>query len=124
MKIISFAATSAPLLAGAKTRTVRRWTQGHAETIHGTVQAYDRSPRYGGKRIALLSVRSVFRTEPDVDGRWPPSLEWKQARGPEGLAWMEERGLLCGKVEPRVYYESILDGAGWLYVVDFELLAE
>ena len=123
MAIISFAATSEALLAGAKTRTIRQWNHGYAKRFRGVkeIQAYDRSPRYGGKQIATLDLIIVRLCERNKDGEWPHALSYERARDAEGLAWMEERGLLCGKIEPRVYYENILRMSSWVYVIDFTL---
>ena len=138
MRIISFAATSEALLAGAKTRTVRTWKHRYARQmmLSQTVKAYDRSPRFGGKPLGIIEVVGFRLVEPDARGplrcgdrhcwcwteRWPTELYYENAREAEGLAWMEERGLLCEGKEPRAYYEGILRDAEWLYVLDFELV--
>lgn len=58
MKHISFAWTTQALLAGRKTCTCRDWEPEYANQFKagGLVAAYDRSPRYKGKRIATLRL--------------------------------------------------------------------
>jgi hypothetical protein len=58
MKIISFAWTTKALLAGAKTVTRRDWTKEYAERFEKdeVIQAYNKSPRFGGKRVALIRL--------------------------------------------------------------------
>lgn len=136
MRIISFAATSEALLAGAKTRTVRAWkhryarqqmlSSAHPQLHRIPMKAYDRRPRFGGKQLGIIEVVGFRLVEPDRDARgtlrWPDALYYEAAREAEGLAWMEERGLLCEGKAPRAYYEGILRAADWLYVLDFELV--
>ena len=64
MLIISFAWTTAALLAtwpdgsDAKTCTRRNWNDGYAKLFKaGTyIQGWDRSPRYGGHKVAIIMV--------------------------------------------------------------------
>lgn len=58
MKIISFAWTTDVLLSGKKTATRREWTDDYANRFqkNDLVQAYDKSPRFGGKRIATIQL--------------------------------------------------------------------
>jgi hypothetical protein len=58
MKIISFAWTTEALLAGRKTVTRRRWAERHRRSFHSgdLVQAYDKVPFQGGKRVAILRL--------------------------------------------------------------------
>lgn len=57
-KIISFAWTTAALLAGAKTCTRRNWDHDYARRFKkgDIVLAYDRSPRAGGKHVATIQL--------------------------------------------------------------------
>ena len=61
MKIISFGWTAPAIVARAKTVTRREWDDRYAFRFrHGEiVQAFDRSPRYGGKRIALIRLTEI-----------------------------------------------------------------
>ena len=56
--IISFAWTTLPLLTGDKTVTRRRWTKDYASRFHAgdLVDAYDRSPRAGGQKVATIRL--------------------------------------------------------------------
>lgn len=58
MKIISFVWTVEALLAGKKTVTRRFWTDNYAEQFKAgdLVQAYDRSPRFKGKQVAIIRL--------------------------------------------------------------------
>jgi hypothetical protein len=58
MKIISFAWTTKVLLAGKKTMTRRFWDDNYAKRFKkgGLVLAYDKSPRKGGKRVAVIQL--------------------------------------------------------------------
>ena len=58
MRIISFAWTTPALLAGAKTVTRRDWKGRHGMAFHegDFVQAWDRSPRVGGKQVATIQL--------------------------------------------------------------------
>ena len=71
--IVSFSHTSAALRAGAKSATRRDWKDVHASRFHvgDLVDAYDRSPRNHGHKIATIRVVSVtrepFSAMPDSD---------------------------------------------------------
>lgn len=58
MKIISFAWTTKALLAGKKTATRREWNDDYARRFQEgeVVQAYNKSPRHGGKKIAEIRL--------------------------------------------------------------------
>ena len=58
MMIVSFAWTTAALVCGDKTVTRRYWTRRYAQRFHAgdLVQAYDRQPRYRGRRVALIRL--------------------------------------------------------------------
>jgi len=60
MKIISFAWTTEALLSGNKTVTRRTWKK-QLVNVGDIVQAYDRSPRFKGKKVALIEITSVSR---------------------------------------------------------------
>lgn len=65
MKIISFGWTWPAFVAGVKTVTRRNWTPEYAIKFHtGDIcQAYDKSPRCGGKKIGLLRLTCAPRLE-------------------------------------------------------------
>jgi len=58
MKIISFAWTTEALLAGLKTVTRRFWSDSYAEKFKegDRVQAWDKSPRFGGCKVAEIRL--------------------------------------------------------------------
>jgi len=62
MKIISFAWTTEALLAGKKSCTRRCWSYDYGERFKtgDIVQAYDKSPRFGGKQIAIIEITAAY----------------------------------------------------------------
>ena len=56
--IISFAWTTGAFLSGTKTVTRRSWNVKYAEKFHAgdIVDAYDKSPRSGGKKIGWIRL--------------------------------------------------------------------
>jgi hypothetical protein len=56
--IISFAWTVPALIAGQKTVTRRVWSSGHAAKFHAgdVVDAWDKSPRAHGRRVATIEI--------------------------------------------------------------------
>ncbi len=85
MKIISFAWTTGALLAGHKTVTRRDWNDRYAATFRPgeLVQAYDRSPRFNGKPVAVIRILSVTK-EADADA---PDSDYDA----EGFGWYFDR---------------------------------
>ncbi len=69
MRIISFAWTTPALLAGRKTMTRREWSPRHANGFHrgDRVQAWDKSPRNGGKKVGELLLTAEPEFTPLVD---------------------------------------------------------
>lgn len=92
MLIISFARTTAALIAGRKTVTRREWTIRTFEQFHRRVgeevQAWSKSPRAGGRRIGTIRLVSV-----DWERTCKiPGSDWEG----EGFAYMEEHGIDVG----------------------------
>ncbi len=58
MQRISFFWTLSALLSGMKTVTRRRWKDSYAARFKkgDFVEAYDKQPRFGGRRVALLRL--------------------------------------------------------------------
>ncbi len=58
MKIISFAWTTQAFFEGNKTVTRRDWNDRYARSFHkdDTVQAYDKNPRCGGKKVGEIRL--------------------------------------------------------------------
>lgn len=117
MKIISFAWTTPALLAGRKTVTRRDWNDGYAQRFRkgDLVQAYDRSPRYGGRRVAVirLTVDPYKELTNDV-----PATDWEA----EGFAYLTEIGATPGGRTPDDVWDSWRDDPTDLWVVHFELV--
>lgn len=82
MLYISFAWTTAALLAGAKTVTRRAWKPGHAARFRSglIVNAFDRLPYVGGQIIAQVRLTADARIEPDSSA---PDSDYEA----EGFRW-------------------------------------
>lgn len=85
--IIAFAWTTPALLAGVKTMTRRAWTPGHAARfrVWDTVDAYDRSPRAGGRPVATIRL---------TENPWRQRTGAMTARDREreGIDWLGRHG--------------------------------
>ena len=99
MKWISFHWTLAPLLLGEKTVTRRKWKDQYAARFAkgDLVAAYDRQPRFGGRRVALLKLtRDPYKestaglTEDD----------WFE----EGMHVLENEGKTLDDMSPKVFW--------------------
>lgn len=107
MKIISFAWTSKVLLDGKKTVTRRDWNDKYARTFHkgDTVQAYDKNPRSGGRKIAEIMLTKE------------PYKQWLHEVTDEDE--IKEGGLWgSGKA----YQEAMGDKMKKLWVIEFKLV--
>jgi hypothetical protein len=84
-KIISFAWTSTALVAGRKTVTRRQWTPSYAAQFHRNdlVDAYDRQPRYRGRKIATIRLTHDPVYLPDAT---MPETDYEA----EGFAFLDE----------------------------------
>jgi len=116
MRIISFAWTVAPLLAGRKTKTRRDWDYFRAKSfsIGERVLAYDEAPRFGGEQIAIIEITkkpvqqyTERMTEEDYEA--------------EGFKYMEEQGLLVQGKPPRVFFEDWRDASEKVWVIEFRV---
>jgi len=87
VKIISFAWTTPALLARRKTCTRRDWDANYALRFKAgeLVQAYDKSARVGGKKVGVIRLVG--------DPFYSPLMPDDDYEA-EGLAWMEEQGLM------------------------------
>lgn len=112
--IVSFAWTTPALLAGAKTVTRRDWTYGHAQkfTVGMLVDAYDRSPRAHGKKVATIRITRPPHRESTAN---LPVEDYAR----EGFAWLREHG-------HRETVDRIMESWGMypreVWVVQFELV--
>jgi len=108
--IISFAWTTGALLAGEKTVTRRAWDDAYARRwVAGSVhEAYDRSPRAGGRRVGRIRLtRTAYKERladmPDDHFRreggtryWPSKAAFVvMMGGPEVEVWVIEFKLLA-----------------------------
>jgi hypothetical protein len=118
MMHISFAWTTPALLARRKTCTRRNWSRKHAEKFHGADLAWglDKSFRFGGRRVAIVQLT----VDPYVESTADMPEEDYEA---EGLAWMEEQGLLIRGKHPREFWDDWRAAAEPVYVVRLDLLA-
>lgn len=121
MMIISFAWTTPAFLADRKSVTRRTWFPEYAKRFKPTkkgkiCQAYDKNPRFGGRRIGELEVRSLawedIKTMPDEDYE------------NEGFKFMEEQGLKIWNKHPWQAFEDWRKEGGWYWVLRFNKIKE
>jgi hypothetical protein len=128
MSFISFAWTSAALLCDAKTVTRRAWNTAYARQFHDgdEVNAYNRSPRNGGKLIAFIRLAGTPYTENTLI---MPDSDYKA----EGYEWLRDhrqcwpRTIHGHKLEPDEFdwaggWKRWKDAQQILYVVRFEVV--
>lgn len=91
MPLISFAWTTPPLIAGRKTMTWRDWDDRYARQFKPgqLVDAYNRSPRNHGEKIATIRLTSVEKI--------PISQLSDADYEAEGLAYLHEHPEQCPK---------------------------
>ncbi|KKN82008.1 hypothetical protein LCGC14_0312750 [marine sediment metagenome] len=117
MKIISFSYTVEALLAGAKTVTRRDWSERYARSFNAgeVVQAWDKLPRAGGKRVgAIRLTHAPFQENVRAAPRW--------AFADEGLAWMAVHDLRLQGLTPEAFWLRWREENPLLWVVRFELI--
>ena len=119
MKIISFAWTTAALLAGRKTCTRRAWSEDYAKRFKqgDLVAAYDRNPRFGGKQVATIRLTRDPYLENTAD---MPLGDYVH----EGLNYMEEQGLKIQGQHPYDFFSAWKAMAELVWVVRFEVVKE
>lgn len=117
MKIISFAWTSPALLAGRKNRTRRSWDDDYATRfrVGDMVQAWDKSPRFGGKRIGIIQILGLRKE----DIFTMPAQDYER----EGFAYFEEMGMRIRGQVPREAFADWQRAGGGYWVVDFQLMS-
>jgi hypothetical protein len=117
MKIISFAWTTPALLAGSKCVTRREWDKKYAESFEAGeyVQAFDKSPRAGGKCVAIIELTQ----KPYLQGtdELVPD-DWQN----EGFAHLESIGAKCGESTARKIWDEWKLNPQILYVVRFKTI--
>jgi hypothetical protein len=121
MHIIVFSWTAPALLAGRKTVTRRAWKESHARRFKRgqMVQAYDRSPQWGGQPIALLRLTQAPYLDSTAD---MPDADYEA----EGFAYLDEHPSLrptTGLLKPgqplRVFFEQWRAIGDMMWVVRF-----
>ncbi len=117
MLIISFAWTTAALLAGAKGCTRRNWNDAYASRFKaGThVQAWDRLPGAGGNKVGEVRLMADAYLEWT---RMMPDSDYKV----EGLLWMEQNGIRIRGQDPREFWENWKAADELVWVVRFKLV--
>lgn len=113
MMIISFSWTTDAFLADRKTVTRREWTTDYAKRFkpRDICKAYDKQPRFGGKQIGLIKVRSL--TYENIKAM--PNSDFEN----EGFAYMEEQGLKIWKKSPRHAFKDWRNDGGMYWVLRF-----
>lgn len=112
MKIISFAHTTAALLAGHKTVTRRYWKPRHAASFKPgeIVQAWDKSPRYGGKKVAEIKINAVYK-EPIIDAHGDDYEK-------EGFKYMCDNKIPLYKQGNNLVYPDAVYWRAWTHTKD------
>lgn len=116
MKIISFAWTTPALLARHKTCTRRDWNKEYAKRfMRGELaQAYNNSPRIGGKPVGIIMLTQSPYPEWSND---IPASDWKA----EGFEYLTEIGATVHGLTPRQVWDDWKQRPRVLWVVRFEL---
>ena len=114
MKIISFAWTTPALIAREKTVTRREWSEPYARSFKPgeLVQAWDKLPRAGGKRVGTIRIESVTYSN-DY-----PHHDYSL----EGLSWMQAKGMKIRGMDPAAFWLSWREIEAWMWVVRFQVV--
>jgi hypothetical protein len=122
---ISFAWTVPALLAGEKSRTRRQWDADYARRFTAGQQAlaFDRSPRFAGRPVALIELTAAPVLEP-ISAM--PDKDFER----EGFGFFERHPEAVPASDPlgiRAYgarraFERWREAGGDYYIVDFKLL--
>lgn len=117
MRIVSFGWTCAALLSGRKTVTRRDWNDAYAARFRpgDLLAAYDRSPRYGGKQVAVIRLTVTPKKESTAAA---PASDYEA----EGFAFLEEKGLKVDGLTPEALWRSWHLQPRMMWVVRFELV--
>jgi len=124
-KIISFAYTTAALVAGEKTVTRRDWTADYAGRFRGgdICQAWSKQPRFGGERVAMIQLTRNAYIESTAE---IPEKDWEA----EGFDYLTRIGARmpasagAGKrtMTLREFWKEWHDQPRRVWVVRFKLL--
>ena len=117
MAVISFNWTAPALLAGHKTVTRREWKESYARQFQAgdVVAAYDRQPRFGGRRVATIRLTQKPYRE---NTREAPEEDYEQ----EGLAYLQQLGAKVDGLSPEALWRAWHVFPRVLWVVRFELI--
>lgn len=101
IRIISFAWTTAALLAGEKTVSRRDWKDSWAATWHaGDLAAvFDRQPRYGGHQVATIRLTQDPYKESTRDA---PDEDYEK----EGFAYLSEHAIRVDGLRPDALWRA------------------
>jgi hypothetical protein len=117
MRIISFSWATPALLTQHKTVTRRDWSDNYAKQFKkgDIVQAWDKSPRYGGKHVADIKLTcDPYRADTcDV-----PATDWQE----EGFQYLTQIGAKVNKQTPINVWQGWVECPENLWVVRFELV--
>lgn len=113
--IISFAWTTPALLAGAKTVTRRNWKSAHAAKFKAgdLVDAWDRSPRFGGRKVADIRLTRDPYLESTADA---PDSDYAA----EGFDYLERHQQTLDGAPASAVWRDWKEDPRHLYVVRFE----
>lgn len=116
MMVISFAWTTDAFLANRKIKTRREWNDQYAKKFHvyDCCRAYDRQPRFGGRQIGMIQVRSLAYEDIST----MPNEDYEK----EGFLYMEEQGLKIWGKEPHQAFEDWRNEGGYYWVLGFKKL--
>ncbi len=117
MKIISYAWTVPALIARRKVKTRRLWKEKYAKSFHAgdMVQAYDKNPRNGGKRVGIVRLTK----DPYQQSTEAMTM---QDYEDEGLMYFEEQKLRIQDMTPMDFFLQWKKQAELVWVVEFELI--
>jgi len=116
--IISFAWTTDAFKAGRKSRTRRQWQDKYAKIFLNGIEkgkvhdAYDRQPRFGGKKIGELIITSMKKEHMSK----MPDEDYER----EGFKFMEENNIEIWKMNPRDAFEDWRKDDSTPWIVDFK----
>jgi hypothetical protein len=117
--IVSFAWTTGAFRVRRKTRTRRHWDDRYANIfVKGIPQgrvhdAYDRQPRFGGKKIGTFMITSMKKEHMSK----MPDEDYER----EGFKFMEENRIKIWDKESRQAFEDWKNDDKTPWVVDFQI---
>ncbi len=116
MRIISFAHTTPALVAGHKSVIRRAWKERYARFFHSGdhLQAWDKSPRFGGKKVA--EIRLTRDPYQELTTRMPLA-DYDR----EGFRFMQREGIEIDGMEASRFWLRWVNEPVTLWVIRFEL---